>query len=197
MEDFCRAPTASAVSVDARSVMRVLCTTSGDPPVMSARLTVTDVATGRDATTLDVKPNSDRAAREAALTAMKAFVAKRRWAALVPYSIEDDTSVPDRFHGLGLSRAHVATGEGLRVQFHEPELVVTNEKGKVVLRGRYPAWSPHRGALGQSCIWLTDLGDAMGNRAVGVLVLGLDSTGSPHFCEGGRTERIVHLPPSP
>jgi hypothetical protein len=166
---------------------------SEDPAPGSAVFLVLDTLTDREVKHVVVPNSSDTAGVGQALAAIRAELAARTWIAMPPYAMTVDETVPERFHGLGSSQAMVGEGEGLVVRFHEPTLTV-HDGARPILRAAHPGWSPRLTMLGHTCAMLTDMNEVWGSRLHGVLLIGLHSSGSPHFCPSSDRLHAVRIP---
>lgn len=184
------------VSDDGKRIAELSCGRSDEPPMDSvAYLSFRDVATNKTSNAAGVFSGKPPEERQKGLAQMKAILADGHWTAMTDYHMAIDDTVEERFFGLGSTVARVGTGEGLTVRFHEPELIITDAKGKVVHKRKYPSWSPKITRFGQYCAMFTDLTDVLGSRKMGLFLLRLESAGSPHFCEAFAIEHLVKVPP--
>jgi hypothetical protein len=176
------------VSDDARLVAR----SPGVDPNDGSRvilLKVVDVDSGRDQHVISVRTHDPPDVELARIAQAAAVVDERTWTPLAVYPTSVDTSVPERHNGLGSSQAMEGTGEGLVVQFLEPTLTVREVGGATLFRRAFPGWSERQ----RGCAFFTDLMELWGSRSLGVLLVTLDHSGSPHFCEAQPDTRTVRF----
>jgi hypothetical protein len=118
-----------------------------------------------------------------------AVLHRRTWTPLPSYDLQRDDSVPERVHGLGLTTANEASGEGLLVRFHEPLLTITDSRRSTVLRRAFPAWSHAE----KGCAIFAYLGDVWASRKLGVMVVAIRYGTSPAGCGLDATFHAVRF----
>jgi hypothetical protein len=118
----------------------------------------------------------------------RALLARYRWQPLKRFKTRDDPEAPIRQGGVGAPmRGQLAEGEGVRVTYREPTLVVQDSaSGQELLRKDFPGFSVPAGSRCQGCprcpAPLADLASAFGNRARTVLLLVIRYHGGSDVC---------------
>jgi hypothetical protein len=189
LEDRLRLP---LVSADARTVAsgpRSLGDGEG-----TALLTLTDVDTDRDVRSIAIRPGDPDDVARARIAEAQAALDALGAAPLRALEVSADPTGKERVFGLGSAVPMAAQGEGLRVRYHEPQLLVDEEGGRVILRRAFPGWSYRVSVAGQRCLVLADLRAAWAGRGQGVLLLEIGYSGSPHFCSFPPGLHAVRLP---
>jgi hypothetical protein len=172
---------------------RFVATSPGVDPHDEGRtvlLSVLAVDTSREARSIAVRSSDAPGVRRARLDEAAAFLDGGGWTALTAYDVQVDPSARERFHGLGSAQPMEAAGEGLRVRFHEPALIVEELGGRTLHRRAYPGWSERR----RDCLFLADLDSVWASRERGVLLVTIRHSGSPHFCVADPSVHAVRLP---
>jgi hypothetical protein len=142
-----------------------------------------DVATGRFITSIMDRVDDTHDVRRAHVAEANAALAEKKWEPLVECEMSDDPTTKIRAHGLGFSQPRVGVCDGLRIRFHEPLLLVDEDGGRPLARRAFPAWSNREPVAGQPCRTYAELQRAWVGRRLGVLVVEIGYSGSPHFCE--------------
>ena len=179
------------ISEDARLVAidpRLNDDSDGDPPYLQ----IIDVDADRTRQHFDVPPGAPPEVGLARLAEATAALDAHRWLTLLTYETSNDDSVPMRQHGLGYATAREGTGEGLLVRFHEPTLTVREVGGRTLFRRGFPGWSERE----PGCTFFTDLLGVWASRKLGVLVVTLGHSSSPHHCSASAETHAVRFAPA-
>jgi hypothetical protein len=145
-------------------------------------LCITDVDTDREVKSIVSQQGADLDRQLALVNEASAALDAQKWIPVSRYETAIDPTAKERSHGLGSAMAMEAGGEGLRVRFHEPTLIVDEASGRPWLRRAFPGWSKRGPVAGQSCVTFADLRGAWASRKLGVMVVEIGYSGSPHSC---------------
>ena len=192
-----------AVSDDGRLVAVAMRVADGARANDNLKLGIFDVATDRlvetvvivDAETPD-KPG--RATREAAA---ETLLAKRAWHRLRPFELRNDPGAPVRQGGVGGPvQARLAVGQGMRVSYREPVLVVRQgpRDGREIFRRVERRFSAPAGPRCKGCedcpAPLASLVAADVDLVTGALLLEIGYAGGTDLCwEPDQTFHVVRL----
>jgi hypothetical protein len=196
------APDSSHVEGDTK--LEQLAVVSDDSKFVAAAIRVADGARGNDNFAVGlfdvdadrivekvviVDPNNpEKGDRVEQANRARALLDRYHWQPLKRFETRDDPEAPVRQGGAGAPvRAQLAEGEGVRVTYREPTLVVRETaSGQELLRKDFPRFSVPAGTRCQGCprcpAPLADLASAFGNRARNVLLLVIRYHGGSDVC---------------
>ncbi|MFO0756368.1 MAG: hypothetical protein U0359_07750 [Byssovorax sp.] len=147
-----------------------------------AYLTLLDIDRDREARAITAGAADPPDVQRARLAEARALLDTLGGSPLVAYETSADPTGRERVHGLGSSLPMAATGEGLRVRFHEPTLIADEPAGRAIFTRAFPAWSQRGPVAGERCLAYADLRRVWGRRSLGVLLVEIGYSASPHFC---------------
>jgi hypothetical protein len=173
------------------------------PPSMTPHMrrnhviAIVDVALDKATSRVATPPSlTDAEAVRTALAQARALLAKHEWEPLTALTMGADTQWPARVHGLGTTMPQWGRGEGLTVQFHEPNLRLIGPKGQQLFEAKLLAWS-NTPTSGQGCLIYTDLLQAWVSRRHRVLAVELAFSASPHHCDFAPALHVIRFPAPP
>jgi hypothetical protein len=171
---------------------------SSDPQAVRQRiLTIVDVSSGKTVHQVELPESADDAVEQERALAAEVLLDGHDWLPLAPYEATADPEWPPRKHPLGATSPSQAEGEGLVVQFHEPVLSIEIAGGRSLYRKRFPGWSTPPTWVNPACWIFAELGRVFGSRALGVVVLQIDYSGSPHHCGWDPVTHVIRFAKSP
>ena len=77
------------------------------------------------------------------------------------------------------------------MRFHEPTLTVGEVGDRTLFRRAFPRWSERE----RGCVFFTDMMEVWARRKLGVLLVRLAHSGSPHFCNAEPEMHTVRFAP--
>jgi hypothetical protein len=138
-----------------------------------------------------------RADREAQA---RALLGSHQWVALKQFDVREDPDAPVRQGGVGAPfQSNLAEGEGLRITYHEPVLVIRDVAGREMLRRQMKSFSLPGGSRCEGCprcpAPLAALEAAYGDRTRHVVVLVIQYHGGTDVCwEPDETFHVLRIP---
>lgn len=180
---------------------------SGSPPSgrgnENLTLAIIDAGTDQivDSLVIVDRDHPHRPGRARRKAAAEALLAKRPWRRLVALDLRDDPRAPARWGPVGGPfQAKLAVGQGLRITYREPALIVreTGRNGLELLKTKATQLSYRDSRFCKGCECppqLATMAGAFVDRASGVLLLVIGYSGGSDIClEREDTFHIIHLP---